>query len=283
MTDHLAELTRRVPPPVDPVDAAGDWSAVEAALSVSLPADYRALVERYGWGAFADFLSVHTPFGNRAHSRVEWQGTPQFVPAGADAAREYPYPLHPSPGGLLIWGSDEDANRLGWLTDGPADTWSVVIWGRGGGYEEHPMGAARFLDRWVTGTLESALLPANDTGLAPWFEPARTRRQVCVRLDEGELPYVERLRILREALTPTADRGAEVGADDRRRDHFAATARDWLVTYEAMYDHRIRVSFPPDDDEWVRRDILAAVDLMGCRVVSTRLANGTPVWATAAR
>ncbi|MFF1675030.1 hypothetical protein ACFVYG_03140 [Streptomyces sp. NPDC058256] len=42
-------LVRLVAPPTEPVDARGEWTAVESELGVRLPDDYEWLVEAYQW------------------------------------------------------------------------------------------------------------------------------------------------------------------------------------------------------------------------------------------
>src|SRR5688572_9224139 len=59
----IEDLVALVPPPTEPVDARGDWHEVEAALGLALPADFKALIERYGLGQFVDHITPLTPFG----------------------------------------------------------------------------------------------------------------------------------------------------------------------------------------------------------------------------
>lgn len=66
-------LVRLVAPPTEPVDASGDWAAVQDEIGGRLPADYRRLVETYGWGEFCDFLYLRTPFGTSRHNGIERQ------------------------------------------------------------------------------------------------------------------------------------------------------------------------------------------------------------------
>ena len=58
----IDDLARVAPPPAAPVGGAGNWREVETALSLRLPADYQALVGRYGRGHFDD-IGLLTPFG----------------------------------------------------------------------------------------------------------------------------------------------------------------------------------------------------------------------------
>ncbi|MGC0334021.1 hypothetical protein RKD23_007011 [Streptomyces sp. SAI-170] len=263
MPGALARLKAAVVPPAVPIDARGDWRAAEEALGVELPADYKWLVETYGWGEFCDFLNLHTPFGSRPHNGLAWRST----------------------GGLLVWGSTIDADRLCWRTDGSPGDWPVVIWDAEGAVEELPVGAGEFVAGWSLGLLESRLLGAMEPGLAPWFNAFRTRTHRCVFLSEGPHPYAERLRILRDAFAPTADRGSwESDGGASGQDHFAAVADDWLFTYDRSRPHQIRVGFPPEDAQRAGARLFAAVRLMGCEVRQVTTGAGTvlPAWETRA-
>ncbi|MBO1330661.1 hypothetical protein J3486_05240 [Streptomyces sp. VRA16 Mangrove soil] len=262
-----ARLTRLAPPPVAPVDARGDWRAVEDTLGTRLPADYRWLVETYGWGEFADVLYLRTPFGTSPYNHVD-----RFRPDTA-------------PGPLLVWGGSIDADRLCWLVSGAPADWPVVVRGRAGEHETYAGGTAVFLEGWLAGRIDSPLLGAMEPDLAPWFNAFRPRAHRCLRLSQGSADHEERLRRLREALAPTVDRGAW-RADDggAGQDHFATVGTDWLLTYDMTRPHQIRVGFPPEDGDRVRERLFAAVRHMGCRVVAVTDAAGVslPAWGGAA-
>jgi hypothetical protein len=117
----LDRLVALVSPPATPVDATGDWPAV------ALPSDYRDLVTRYGNGVFNDNVVLLVPFGE---CTLLAYGVDQL-----DADRElraefgdedYPYPLYPEPGGLMVWATTSSGARLCWLTTGEPDEWQVV-------------------------------------------------------------------------------------------------------------------------------------------------------------
>ncbi|MEV6397162.1 SMI1/KNR4 family protein [Streptomyces sp. NPDC051907] len=276
-------LTRLIPPPPAPVDARGDWTHVESALGVRLPDDYKQLAQTYGWGEFCDYLYLRTPFGTSQYNGLEWQRAHLSGSPERDAER-YPYPLHPDPGGLLVWGATMDTDRLCWLTAGTPESWPVVVCSRENWYETLPMSATDFVEGWSTGRVGSRLLGDMEPDLAPWFNAFRPRTHRCLRLSEGPLAHPERLRTLREAMGPTADRGAWRSEDgEAGQDHFATVPADWLLTYDMSRPHQIRVGFPPEDKQQVRQNLFAAVRLMGCEVlqITTGAGKALPTWDTA--
>jgi hypothetical protein len=133
-----------------------------------------------------------------------------------------------------------------------------------------------FLHGWLTGQIGNTVLGDCDEA-QPWFDPDQELSHVYLKLSEDELPYSERLRILREAVAPTADRGCYQHAQSRQ-DHFLATALGWQLTYENAYGHQIRVAFPPEDENRARRTMLDAAACMGCRVLAATSHHGVPIW-----
>ncbi|MER5969730.1 SMI1/KNR4 family protein [Streptomyces sp. NPDC002055] len=272
----LARLAERIPPPVEAVDGHGDWDDTERAVGTRLPDDYKQLVETYGRGDFSGGLCLCTPFGDDNPVRLEADLLEVFGPMRERWPEEHPYPFFPEPGGLLTWALTGDAGQVCWLTEGPPESWPVVIWSRESEYERFDCGAAAFLDGWLSGRLTSELL-SRDTDIAPWFDAAVEHDHIYIRLEEGELPYSERLRILRDALAPTADRGG-YEYNGSRQDHFIVTGTGWQLTYETAYAHQLRVAFPPSDSEAARHAVLTAVDRMGCAVQSIGTVHGTSSW-----
>ncbi len=275
----IDDLIRLVPPPAEPVGAIGDWQRVEADLGLRLPADFKALIERYGLGQFVDFITPLTPFGPRdllvqsAHRLLDSERS--FRRTHPDKC---PYPFYPEPGGLLEWAATDNGDRLCWLTGGEPDSWTTVVWNpRGWYYEAHDLSAVEFLLAWLNGQVTTSVFPDAEAP-TPWFEPLIERDQVYIKLSEGKRPYPERLRILRDALAPTADRGGYDDGEGDRQDHFSATELGWNLTYETAYGHQIRVAFPPHDADRARTILFAAVRRMGCKVLTTTTHLGQPTW-----
>jgi hypothetical protein len=67
MIDDLDRLVELMPPPAAPVDAVGDWKAIETAVGSELPDDYKRFVERYGTRRIAGLLWPLNPFSLNAN------------------------------------------------------------------------------------------------------------------------------------------------------------------------------------------------------------------------
>jgi len=293
----IDDLVRLVPPPEAPVDATGDWERVEADLGLELPSDFKMLIQRYGSGQFESFITPLNPFGPHplliADARRLQEDDQPFREENPELS---PYAFYPEPGGLLPWAGTDNGDRICWLTEGHPHAWTTVTWNvRSCVYDAHAVGAVGFLHGWLTGQISTTVFGDCDDA-QPWFDPTPYPElsHVNLWLTEGELPYSERLRILREALAPTADRGRWQGADGRQ-DHFIATALGWRLTYEnwplareswrliyeSAYGHCILVAFPPEDEDRARRTMLDAAARMGCRVLAASSGGGAPVWGYA--
>src|SRR5918994_1876480 len=142
---ELDELTSLVPPPEDPPPAV-DWVAARAALGSELPADYRAMAERYGGGSIAGLMLLVPGHPNR-HVDLLRQVEPQrwALRELIDQGIAQPYP----PERLLPWGIDEAGNVVWWLTDG--DWPAVANEARGEAWHRFDGGAVAFLAALLSG------------------------------------------------------------------------------------------------------------------------------------
>jgi hypothetical protein len=275
---ELEKLLALVPPPAAPVYTDADWTRVEDALGLTLPREFIEIARRYGRGAFCDEFSCCTPEEMLKENPGRLEDLRLIL---ADAGEDCPHPVHPEPGGLVLWGSDSIGGTLSWLTEptGSPERWKTVYWTRDDEFEYPEGGVAAIL----TGLIENLMARRKENGSdvdGPWFAPYRRNVHVYLQVTEAEgaPPYEERLRILRRSLTPTSARGGFRGADGARQDHFAAAEDQWELTYETAYGHQIRVAYPPGADARVRNALLAAIDAMGCRVKGVLPVHGTAHW-----
>lgn len=134
----LGELVKLVPPPAAPVFAGPieRRAEIEAELGLTLPQDIVDYALVYGSGGFYRQFAVLNPFDP---NYMTW------VRDISDLFREmkvingdeyYPYPIYPNRPGLLRWGTDLDGDQMFWLTEGPSDSWPLILWDRDSGPEE---------------------------------------------------------------------------------------------------------------------------------------------------
>jgi hypothetical protein len=262
----IDDLTGLVPPPAQPVGADCDWALAEEALGLRLPADFKALVSRYGVGQFGDIgLWDKLTGGVSSFVKLAYRDRDHIRQLREEFPEDFPYPFYPEPGGLLEWASTGTGSRLCWLTEGEPDGWPVVVWNLREGAHRSDLGAVDLLHAFLGRRLDIDLLgPATE---APWFEPHRQRSSLSVGLSESDLPNLERLRILRAALAPTADRGGFGGDDGVGQHRFKALDRDWLVTYGTGSSHYILMEVLPGDEHLARTAVVDAAQAMGCQVL----------------
>lgn len=123
----ITDLMRICLPPPEPVSV--DWDAVESAVGVTLPADYKQLATVYGPGSFCEYLRVYHP-----HGPTEWVNLLGPMPAtlrrqlreDRDTGRS---PVPHAPDSLLACGVTDNGEYLFWVTE-PADDpddWRIAI------------------------------------------------------------------------------------------------------------------------------------------------------------
>lgn len=170
----MEALLRVVPPPERPFGFAGPWEQLEAELGTPLPPDYKDFVRLYGHGYFMRFLGVDVPRSSNGNTRLE-KNIPLVckIFAEFDPPDGRPFPLWPSPEGLIPFGATDDGDYLFWLASGAPEEWRVVVWDRG-------MQEYELLDCDLTGFLAGLatgeLLPKEFPDLLPCeclFEPRR--------------------------------------------------------------------------------------------------------------
>jgi len=112
----------------------GAWTDLERYVGSELPADYKALLDAYGSGMIANTLIVTHPACETdavaAQARFQEMFCLEYTEAVevGMAAEEYPFPFHPTPGGLIYWGNGggDDINHF-FLPDLPNHAgWKIV-------------------------------------------------------------------------------------------------------------------------------------------------------------
>src|SRR6267142_275365 len=68
----LENLRRRVSPPPAPSGGGSpqQWQQVETFLGLTLPEDYKGLVDAFGSGQFDDFITLFTPFARDPYANL---------------------------------------------------------------------------------------------------------------------------------------------------------------------------------------------------------------------
>ena len=154
----LDELTKLVPPPDDP-PAPPEWSQ-------DLPADYKALVERYGPGNIAG-LGILTPGHSNRYVDLDRQTGEQR--GTLKELRERGIEPEYEPDALIPWGLDESGNTVWWLTTGAPDQWPVVAnEARGDEWQRFDGGAVAFLAALLSGRETSAFLVVEGDDFEPF-------------------------------------------------------------------------------------------------------------------
>jgi hypothetical protein len=83
-----------------------DWSVIENALGVSVPASFKEYVERFPRGEFQTYLSILQPDPAAGPSRylADVRLHEEVLRAVAGDTADFPYAVHPEIPGLLPWG-----------------------------------------------------------------------------------------------------------------------------------------------------------------------------------
>lgn len=144
------------------------WTKLETRLGIPLPPDYKTLIDVFGTGSFADFITVYNPFTqiesfnllyaldtlHQANRKTRMIGDPAW-----SALR--PFGLYPAPAGLLPWGCTANLGEgFFWQIQGPPQTWETIFYNlRTGEYEVWKYPLTEFLYRLFTRQIRSVLLP----------------------------------------------------------------------------------------------------------------------------
>ncbi|MCF6525021.1 SMI1/KNR4 family protein [Streptomyces sp. JJ36] len=167
----LAALTRLVPPPASPYLGTGrTWDELYEALGTRLPAEYVALMERYGAGCWAEWLRFFEPLGAGDAGlveEVEWR-LDTYRELRAEFPEFNPLATWPEPGGFLPFADSIDGDQLGWLTEGDPERWQLIVHPRHA--DQGPPLSGGLVDtllEWSRGRLRAEGLPGLDAADDP--------------------------------------------------------------------------------------------------------------------
>ncbi|MFE2459740.1 SMI1/KNR4 family protein [Streptomyces sp. NPDC059402] len=165
------DLVRTVPPPPD-VDIRVDWPQVEHDLGVSLPDDYKWLVERYGPGSFDSFLHVFQPVAPVATIRLvdRAERAAEILDQLREGGEAIPHPTDE----LLAVGATDKGDTIYWVTrpgDAP-NSWTITANGaRNTKWPHFDGGLVEFLAAVMSGEYKVDVLPRSWPGPDPLFTP----------------------------------------------------------------------------------------------------------------
>ncbi|MBI5757882.1 MAG: SMI1/KNR4 family protein [Planctomycetales bacterium] len=141
------------PEPLGVMVSSARWAEAEKEVGSTFPADYREFVNRYGAGAFYNFMEISSPFSPRSnlmaiHNKWSHYFHDQVV-----------FPVYPEAGGILRVGGDENGNLLFWVTRGEPDKWPIVYFTPD--FQDHELYVSNitdFLSDWLSGVIEPLCL-----------------------------------------------------------------------------------------------------------------------------
>ena len=160
--EGLAALTALVPPPEAPRRGKDSWEELFEVLGTRLPADYVALMDRYGPGTWREWLYFPAPRHPELVEHIE-QTLDAYREMRAEDPEEFALPVWPEPGGFLPFATSLDGDEMGWLTEGDPDSWKLIVYPR---HDEQgpplPGGLIETLLAWTRGRFDAPGLFALD-------------------------------------------------------------------------------------------------------------------------
>ncbi|VTS04824.1 SMI1/KNR4 family protein [Tuwongella immobilis] len=137
MRDSLIQrLCGLVAPPIQPCYNKGMWDEVERELGLSLPLDYKRLIETFGQGvfvgeAFCSGLIIASYLGPAKPSERAKGFSAYFQDVEA-----IEFGIYPETPGLLGFGSYADKDTIAWNTVGSPEEWPIVFHDPESGFHE---------------------------------------------------------------------------------------------------------------------------------------------------
>lgn len=137
----MTEIQKTLAVPASPIGTEGEWEAIETALCIELPEDYKQFISQYGTGTIGYVFEVLNLLEN---TDVIWneikfvrdQNEAVFAEAKnvaelmgrkpRDVTKPLPFQFFPEKGGLLPWARASDGWTFWWFTNGRPCDWKIV-------------------------------------------------------------------------------------------------------------------------------------------------------------
>ena len=151
----IKALIELAPPPASPTGTVGEhWPWLERRLSLRLPTDYKNLIDLYGVGDFAGFITIFSPLCKIPHLNLinHSRNTTRYEREFTENEDEYPFVFYPDAGGLLPFGATELWDTLFWRTSGAPEGWPIVVQeNKSTNYEEIEASTTDFIAGVISG------------------------------------------------------------------------------------------------------------------------------------
>lgn len=119
----------------------------------------------YGSGQFGSSLDVYNPFAAAYRRTIGFMANIHRKLKESEGPDYIPFEIYPiSPGLLPFAHSIGSRDKFFWLTDGPPDTWPIILMGedwKGNVFERWNMSMTSLLSRLFRGELESVIKDQN--------------------------------------------------------------------------------------------------------------------------
>lgn len=171
----ISSLKSKMTPPDNPNESHGDWVAIENEIGTSIPIEYKEFINTYGSGKILDFLIILNPFSKRETiNLISGMATQKEVieELTNDYGEDFPYSIYPETDGLLPFAITDNGDVIYWLTNGSPDDWNIIInESRGPDFERIQLSTLDFIEKFVSGALNSDIIPNIKPPKFPIFKP----------------------------------------------------------------------------------------------------------------
>lgn len=182
MESAFDRMVQLVPPPFSPVGrgSSSKWNSFEESIGISLPLDYKWLVNTYGAGDFGDMLVPLNPFIDSDTIHYETQLAvirDLYLNFKGAFSQECSYPFFPQANGLLPIAFDTNGNNFFWIANESPDDWGLIHynWRAGCLTQKYNLTFVQFLIDWVDGHLPNSFFGRGNSSKIirrePFFVP----------------------------------------------------------------------------------------------------------------